>query len=247
VGWIRDSLYGPLHAIECGVFEPDEDISTWMLKDSEDNVFVSRYRGRQVDLERFWFSQGGNTIQSGMLPMVMIYLKRNQPEHATRSLFNGFAQNIYRDVRCFSEHPVSAFGIGFGPFYKTPDENCWINWLRNTLLMEKDDETLVIAPGAPRAWFADGESFSAEEMATYFGPMSYRVTSEAAKRRILIEIDPPHRNAPKWLSVRLRHPDGLPIKSITLNGSPYTEFNPADDTVTIPGSYAARIELIAQY
>ena len=50
VGWIRDSLEGPIQTIECGVMEPWDPMATWILKDMEDNVFVSRYRGRQVDL-----------------------------------------------------------------------------------------------------------------------------------------------------------------------------------------------------
>ena len=243
IGWIRDSLYGPIHSIECGVLEPDEDMSTWMLKDSEDNVFVSEYRGRKVDLERFWFSQGGNTIQSGLLPMVMVYLKRDQPEHAIRALYNSLAQNLYADVRCFTEHPVEAFGIGAGPFYKTPDECCWINWLRNMLLMEKDDRMLIIAPGAPRKWFE--QEFSVEDMATYFGPMSYRIAYEGDK--ITAVIEPPKRNPPSTLEVRLRHPEKKAMKSVLLNGKLYSDFDAAKEIIRLPGELPKLVELTAEY
>ena len=254
IGWLRDSLYPAMHTIECGVLEPNEDMATWILKDTEDNVFVSRYRGRQVDLERFWFSQGGNTIQSGLLPIVMIYLKRGQPEHAIRALFNGFAQNIYRDVRCFIEHPVAAFGLGAGPFYKTPDENCWINWLRNVLLMEirnpkceirneTGEDCLTIAPGAPRKWFAEG--FSAEGMATYFGPVSYSVSSDGDA--ITAIVRPPKRNPPALLEVTFRRPDRKPIKSVSVNGRPHDDFDPAREIVRFsnPAELPDRVEIVA--
>jgi hypothetical protein len=247
LGWIRNSLYGPTHDIECGVFDPLEEPSTWILKDTEDNVYVSRYRGRQVDLDRLWFSQGGNTIQSGMVPMVMIYLKRDQPEHAIRSLYNGLAQNLYADVRCFTEHPVVAFGIGTGPFYKTPDENCWINWLRNILLMEQDDDGLILAPGAPRKWFEDGEEFGVEDAATYFGSMSFRMVSEVSKGRIRAEIRPPRRNPPSRLQVRFRHPRKLPMKSVSVNGSPHLDFDPSREIVMLPRELPERVELRVEY
>ncbi len=238
IGWIRDSLYPAMHAIECGVLEPNDDMATWMLKDTEDNIFVSRYRGRQVDLERFWFSHGGNTIQSGLLPIVMIYLKRNQPEHAIRALFNGFAQNIYRDVRCFIEHPVEAFGLGAGPFYKTPDENCWVNWLRNCLLMERGADCLSIAPGVPREWFAQG--FSVQNMATYFGPVSYAVSSADH-----MTLEPPKRNPPARLEVSFRHPDKKPIQTVTVNGAPHADFDA--EAVTIRGPWAGGLDLVVSY
>ena len=247
VGWIRDSLYACIHAIECGVLDPNEEMSTWILKDTEDNVFVSRYRGRQVDLERFWFSQGGNTIQSGLLPIVMVYLKRDQPEHAIRALYNGLAQNLYPDVRCFTEHPVEAFGLGQGPFYKTPDENCWINWLRNILLMEPDDATLRIAPGAPRKWFGAGKEFSVRDMATYFGPVSYHVASGGDQ--IIATLTPPRRNPPSVLEVRLRHPEKRPIRSVQVNGRKYDAFDVEKEIVRFANTtdLPDELEVVVQY
>ncbi|NIQ80835.1 MAG: hypothetical protein GTN93_22620, partial [Anaerolineae bacterium] len=94
--WIRDALYGPIHLIDCGVYEPDGPEATWILKDAEDNVFPRPDRGRLIeDMDRYWFSQGGITLQSNLLPNPLVYLKRGQPEHAIRAFYNSLAANLY--------------------------------------------------------------------------------------------------------------------------------------------------------
>ena len=161
----------------------------------------------------------------------MVYIKRDQPEHAIRAFYNSFGQNLYADVRCFTEHPVAAFGLGAGPFYKTPDENCWINWLRHILLCEIGDDILRVCPAAPRAWFKPGRTFECENMATYFGPISFKITS--SRDKIVAEIEPPTRNAPKILELRLRHPDKARIKSVTVNGKAHQDVDAEREIVSL--------------
>ncbi|MCX6376544.1 MAG: hypothetical protein NTU88_11020 [Armatimonadetes bacterium] len=246
IGWIREALYGPLFNVECGLIEPDAIETTWMLKDYEDNLIVSRTTGRQVDLERFCFSQGGITIQSNLLPNTLVYLMRDQVEHALRAFYNSFAANLYSDVRCFTEHPVAAYGLGGGPFYKTPDESAFLTWFRYLLLTERGD-SLIVAPGTPRKWLDHGKEISVQDAPTYFGPMSYRIISEVSDGRIRAEIVPPRRNPPAKLVVRLRHPAKSRIKSVAVNGSPHADFDPAKETVTLAGPFPERLDLSVQY
>lgn len=246
LGWIRNSLYGPVHAIECGVMDPKGDLATWILKDTEDNVYISKLRGRSID-ERFWFSHGGNTIQSGLSPNVMVYVKRDQPEHAVRCLLNAFAQNIYKDVRCFTEHPVEAFGLGVGPFYKTPDECCWINWLRNALLCEMGYDELIIGPAIPREWMQGGSIVAARGMATWFGPVSFELTCSKDEHEITAVVDSPARNAPARILLRLRHPRAIPFRNVTINGVEASKEIVAGDTIALPASGNSRIVVKAVY
>ncbi len=247
LGWIRDSLYGPIHAIECGVLDPLEEQSTWVLKDSEDNVFISKLRGRQVDIPRYWFSQGGNTIQSGLLPMAMVYVKRDEPKHAVRCLLNAFAQNIYEDVRCFTEHPVEAFGLGRGPFYKTPDECCWVNWLRHVLLSEIGYDALRLAPAVPLEWLADGCTVEASRMPTYFGPVSLRIESRLASGEMRAVIQPPRRNPPSRLELRLRHPEGRPVRKVDSEGGRVSEVDRKRSLLRLEPSGSGRMIVTARF
>ncbi|MEA4998537.1 MAG: hypothetical protein VB087_04020 [Candidatus Limiplasma sp.] len=217
-GWFREVAYGPLHLVTGRVLDPDEDMTTWILRDQEDNLFLSRDYGRAVDRETHWFGRGGMTVQSNLLFNDLVYLQRDEPARAIRGLFNNFAQNLYRDVNCFSEHPITDFGKGFGPFFKTPDEAQFINNLRNHLIRE-DGQSLCLLQGAARGWFAPGQTLAFTGMATYFGRVSLRMAVQADGRQIDVHWDAQWRDTPRKLVLSLRTPDGLTPRKVLLGGA----------------------------
>ena len=246
-GWIRDALYGPIHLLDCGIYDPKSSEATWILKDAEDNVFISELYGRRLDdFEQEWFSHGGITIQSNLLPNPLVYLKRGQPEHAIRAFYNSMAANLYPDVRVFCEHPVEAYGRGAGPFFKAPDESAFITWLRHLLIME-DDDVLKIMPGAPRAWFGAGKQIKCLDMPTYFGPVSFSTFSEGDT--VLVEIQPPKRNPPETIELHVRQPMKKPISRVTVDGKPYSDFDAATGIVRFrkPSELSERLQVIIRF
>lgn len=48
--------------------------------------------------------------------------------------------------------------------------------------------------------------------------MSYRIASSVATGRIEATIEPPERTPPRQIVLRLRHPEGKPIKRVFVNG-----------------------------
>jgi hypothetical protein len=230
-GWFREAAYGALHLLEGGVFDPNEIEMTWVLKDLEDNLFVSRDWGRPVDLERYWFSHGGVTIQPNLQDLGIDYLRRGQVKHALRALFNNFGVSLYPDVRVFTEHPVTELGHGVGPFYKASDESKSLVWLRAFLLHEEGD-MLHLAMGAPSAWFAAGQSFGVRDMASFFGPVSYRVDAKASAITVQAELD--ERRAPRELIVYLRCPDRQAIQRVKVNGREFADFGAETVRVVSP-------------
>ena len=242
-GWFREAAYGPLHLATCGLIPCDDEMTTWILRDLEDNLFLSRIYGRAVDRQKEWFSLGGMTIQANLLFNDMLYLQRGESERAIRALCNNFAQNLYRDVNCFSEHPITDFGLGYGPFYKTPDESQFIANLRNHLLRE-DGDTLCLLQGACRGWLAAGETLSFERMASYFGPVSLRLAAEEDELRVTIQAS--WRNAPRQLALFLRTPDTRTPKSVTVNGVAIAP-DAIDGEVVRLSTPAETLELIVRY
>jgi len=215
VGWIREALYGGILYIDFDLIDADSQWAGWILKDYEDNIYVRPEWGRSMDVDAQWFSWGGITIQPNLLAGPIVYARRDQPEHALRAFYNSFAASLYADVRVFAEHPVHRYGEGVGPFYKTPDESGLINWLRFLLIMEQGEE-LHLLRACPRVWLADGKRVAASQAPTYFGPVTFEVTSQTSRGRITAEITPPLRTAPSSIVLHVRHPETTPPRSVTV-------------------------------
>ena len=244
-GWFREGAYGPLHLVDNDLLDPRSVAVTWILKDLEDNIFVSRAYGRPIDVERDWFSQGGVTIQANLLNNAIAYLRRDEIEHAVRAFFNNLAASLYPDVRCFTEHPVVELGHGVGPFYKTPDECGFLNWLR-LFLIQEEGATLYLARGLPRSWLKDGDEVRVDRMATRFGLLSYRLWSEVRRGRISAEIAVPRRPTPEAIVLRLRHPTRAAIRQVRVDGAATYQVHADDECLVLrPAEEHIRVE--AQY
>lgn len=242
-GWFREAAYGALHLMEGYVFEPQEEEMTWVLKDLEDNLFVSRHWGRPVNVEKDWFSLGGITIQPNLMDLGIDYLRRGQVKHAIRALFNNFGTSLYSDVRTFTEHPVVEPGHGVGPFYKSPDESKALVWLRHFLLHEQGN-SLHLAMGAPRAWFTPGESFEVRNMATLLGAVSYHVHTLPSTVEIEIKLAENHRI--DQLIVHLRLPENNLLQSAIVNRQSYLDFHAEKECISFD-SPPNNLSIIATY
>jgi hypothetical protein len=52
---------------------------------------------------------------------------------------------------------------------------------------------------------------------------------------------------PAVTKLRLRAPQDAKIKSVTLNGKSWTQFDAASETITIPAGTAGTVHLVAKY
>jgi len=129
------------------------------------------------------------------------------------------------------------------------DDNAECAWFlenfRNLLVMEID-ETLWIARGTPRAWLENGKKISVKGAPTYFGNLNYEIISDLANGKINASIEIPARKAAKEIVVRFRHPTTEPIKSVTVNGKDWKDFNKDKETITLKG-LTGTIAVTAQY
>jgi len=183
---------------------------------------------------RYWFSHGGVTIQPNLMDLGIDYLRRGQVEHALRALFNNFGASLYPDVRVFTEHPVVELGHG----YKSSDEAKALVWLR-AFLLDEEGGTLHLARGAPRDWLAAGQSFGVRGMASFFGPLTYRVRSSPAE--VTVEVQVPTRPPPRELVVHLRRPGRPALRAVTVNGRPHADFDPLNETVRVAAPSGALV------
>jgi hypothetical protein len=118
-----------------------------------------------------------------------------------------------------------------GPFYKPSDEAKALVWLR-AMLVREEGAQLWLAAGAPRAWFAPGQSWEVRRAATFFGPLSYKVCCE--QDRVEISIEPPVRQAPEVLRLWVRRPDHARMRSVLCNGQVLDTWSAEDECLSLP-------------
>jgi hypothetical protein len=144
-----------------------------------------------------------------------------------RSFLNCYAIDILpNDGYTFNEHAVH------GPPDKIFEEAAFLERFRNLLVMEEGD-SLWLARATPRAWLEAGKKISVSNAPTHFGTVSYEIVSAADQGTIAATIEMPSRNPPKTVLLRLRHPQALPIKSVTVNGEPWKDFEPAGEVLRL--------------
>jgi len=231
-GWIREALYPSLHLLDGGVVRPDHPLVGWVLNDLEDNVFLSAESGFGLpDFEAAFFDLGGVTLQPNLLPNAMAHLRRGEPKHFLRVLWNSLAASVYEDARCFAEW-VRRPGVGGGPLYKTPDECKWVQFLRNALVLEEGEE-LIYGAGVPEEWLLPDKRVRLDRTLTRWGETSVRFEPASDGSRVAVELTLPPL-APRSVSLVVRAPGGRPLRSVALEGKPWKRFDARTRTIRIP-------------
>jgi hypothetical protein len=131
---------------------------------------------------------------------------------------------------------------------KDPD-NGTAGWFlenfRNLLVME-DGQSLWVARATPRVWLEQGKKIAVKNAPTYFGTLAYEIVSDAGHGKITATVEIPSRNPPKSVVVRFRHPKAVPIKSVTVNGQPWTGFSSDKEVIEIMG-LTGKVAVAASY
>jgi len=246
-GWLRETLEGAIMLPITRLMDPNSREAEWILKDYEDNRYISDRFGYSIPVfDQFWFSRGGFSMQPNLLHGPLPYLYRDQIEHFLRAYFNSFASAYDPSVRMLCEHPLPELGYIVGDHFKSSDEAQSTYWLR-LMFVSEFDETLHLGRAIPRDWLRDGETVAIKNASTYFGTLNFEIRSRAGQGRIEAFIDPPARNAPKVIVVRLRHPENKAIRRVSVNRTSWTDFDGQRGDIRLPGDFGARIQIVAEY
>jgi hypothetical protein len=246
-GWLRETLEGALFLPTYRLLAPDAPETRWILKDYEDNLYISERYGYSIPAyENFWFSRGGFSMQANLLDGPLPYLWRDDIEHYVRAYFNSFASAFYPEIRMCNEHSLPELGYPRGDHFKTSDEAQSTYWLRLTFVNEQADK-LYLGQAIPRYWLADGNKVGITRAASHFGSLSLLYESNASDGKIRVVLDPPRRNKPQTIFARIRHPESKPIRSVLLNGRRYGEFDREKEWIILRGAVEDRQEILAEY
>jgi hypothetical protein len=213
---------GAVHLIRLRALGAKTNMATDLLNDHEDNLFLQ---------------QRGLANEPVYNQHATAYLLRDDPKAAIRVFYSlmagGFSQSVFEPVEHRWTH-----GQYFGP---PSTDGAWAELYRNMLVREIDDDGLFLLQATPRVWLEDGKNIVVRNAPTYFGKLSMRVNSQLSQGRIHADITMPNRRRPHFLRIRLRNPRSQRIRSVTVNGQVWKDFNPENEWITIQspseGSY----------
>jgi hypothetical protein len=143
----------------------------------------------------------------------------------------------------FREHPNRA-GEGNGGD-KTFEAAAFLERMRAMFVYEEGD-TLWMARATPRSWLAQGQHIEIRNAPTRFGDMTYRIDSDERQGNITAIVEMPSRTKPREALLRLRHPRAARIRSVTIDGRDWTEFEPSMEIIRLP-SLPGRLVVRARY
>jgi hypothetical protein len=173
-----------------------------------------------------WFLAGWQ-YQGGLERTSNMHLAGDDIPVFLRSFFNCYAVDILPNSGyTFNEHAVH------GPPDKIYEESAFLERFRNLLVME-DGQNLWLARATPRVWTEQGKRISVKNAPTHFGPVDYEIVSDVDHGKINATIKMPNRNAPKEVRLRLRHPQSASLKSVTVNGKEWRDFDPLKEVVKL--------------
>jgi len=240
--WASDVEIGAHHLVANGVFDAMSREATWMLDRLEDVEFLGTGMGeyKAEENHKDWFSLGGFAkIQPYYGRTADVYAMRDDVKPYIRAYFNGICTLFNTEVMTFWEHFHN-----LGAWNKTHETGGFLNQTRLMFVMERGDE-LWLAPFVTNNWQKDGMTVSVRNAPTHFGPVGYHVTSAAQAGSIEATIESPKRAVPKAIVIRMRHPEGKPMRAVKVNGVEHKGFDAAREIVRIEkpeGTVAVRAE-----
>ena len=219
---------GAVHLLRLKALAPDGDLADSLLNDHEDNLFL---KGWGIANEPVYNQQA------------TAYLLRDDPKAAIRAFYSYMASAFSHSAFEPVEHRWT-WGQYFGP---PSTDGAWFELYRNMLVREVDDRTLLLGQATPRKWLEDGLKIEVQNAPTYVGRLSYRFESQARSGRILATVTLDGQSPPSSLLVRLRHPEGKPIRSVTVDGQNWTDFDRDNEWVRIANPHARQYAIVASY
>ena len=219
---------GAVHLLRLKATPANGELADSLLNDHEDNLYL---KGWGMANEPVYNQQG------------TAYLLRDDPKAAIRTFYSYMASAFSHSVFEPVEHRWT-HGQYFGP---PSTDGAWCELFRNMLVREVDDQTLLLAQAPPRQWLKDGLKIEVQRAPTYFGPVSYRIESQASSGRIIGTIQFERENRPRTLLIRFRHPEEKPIRSVTVDGQDWKDFDAGKEWVRIENPARNRYSFVVSY
>ena len=219
---------GPLHLSRLNAVDPRGWLTTAMLHDHEDNLFLKNQ---------------GAANEPIYVQQATAYLLRDEPKAAIRAFYSLMACGFSHNQLSPLEHRWA-----WGQYYGPPStDGAWFELYRNMLIHETDSSTLMLGQAIPRNWLENGKQIRVKNAPTHFGPLSYTIQSQTATNSLIADVELSDRNLPEKLLIRFRHPREKTIRTVLVNGKPWKDFDTKNEWVRIPKPAAGTYRVTVRY
>jgi hypothetical protein len=219
---------GPVHLLRLGAIPPDDPLADFMLNDHEDNLFLHGW---------------GMANEPVYNQQATAYMLRDDPQAVVRAFYSYMACAFSHSVLEPVEHRW-CWGQYFGP---PSTDGAWSELYRNMLVREMDENTLVIGQATPRAWLQNDKRITVKDAPTWFGKVSFELESQVQSGTIRASVQRQAREPLDTMLLRLRHPDLRPLRSVTVNGAAWKDFDRSREWVRITRPGAEIYSVVATY
>jgi hypothetical protein len=241
--WCYGVEIGSHHLAANRLLDPNSAEGAQIMDYLEDHQFLRSGSGDYPEEQnrKDVFNLGGfSKVQPYYSRNAEIYALRDDVKPFVRSYFNALSSLLNEETLSLWEH----FHNG-GGWNKTHETGWFLCQTAMMFVMERGDD-LWLAPMVTDNWMKDGMTVAVRNAPTRFGNVSYSITSSVASGHIDAEIQPPTRETLNRLVIRLRHPEGKAICSVTVNGKPHRDFDPCKECVSIQPT-GKRMTVRAEY
>jgi hypothetical protein len=249
---LMECMHSSLLAANYGIMDRSDPFFQGIMDVVEERYLTNSYKNNPMPsaqgsvLESLatkdaWFNLGGHGPQTGWNQSTDLYLLCDDVPLFLRALYNAYAVDIEpANGYTFWEHPFRT-----GARDKVHGEAVFLERVRNMLVMEIGD-TLWLARATPRVWLEQGRKIAVKNSPTYFGTVAYEIVSDVDNGKIDATVEMPARKAPQEVALRFRHPKSALIKSVTVNGKPWTGFDKDKEAIILKG-LTGTVSVSAQY
>ncbi|WP_165226463.1 NPCBM/NEW2 domain-containing protein [Aquisphaera insulae] len=229
--WAYSVDLGAHHLAATGILDPGSPEVGGMLGYLEGSAFLRTGMGEYPEgaSRKDPYGLGGFAkVQPFYARVAEIYAARDDVKPFLRAYFHGLASLVSRENMSFWEHFHNQGG------WNKTHETGWFLCQTRLMLVQERGEDLWLAPFVTDRWLGDGRAVSVRDAPTRFGKVGYAIRSHVGEGFIEATIAPPTGPAePRRILLRLRHPEGKPMRSVTVSGRPHGAFDPKSETITL--------------
>jgi hypothetical protein len=227
----HDVEAGGNHLIPLGLLDPKSREADAIVDYLEDRWFLidgifGAYPAQEN--ENDWFNRGGfSKLQPHYSRTAEIHALRDDVKPFVRTYFNTFPVLLNRENLSYWEH------MNNGGAWNKTHESAWFLQMTRTMLLTERGNELWLAPFVTHHWMQPGMRVAVRNAPTRFGVAGYTLRSAVDRGCIEADVQSPTRNPPARLVLRVRHPQGKPMRRVTVDGASHVDFDPATECVRL--------------